>query len=106
MTIFLEILKQDLINGQHRNPADHPDYFTTTIFQLPTEMKTEIEIAGFKIEKVVPVEGPGWTMKNFEERWNDPIKKKRLMEVLSLIEDDEQLLTLTQHYIVIGSKEF
>src|SRR5690349_2214656 len=39
---FVKIMQQDLRDGQHRNPSDNPQYFTTAIFQLPKEMEKEI----------------------------------------------------------------
>jgi len=37
--MFLEILEQDLKDGEHRNPTSSPAYFTTTYFHLPEELK-------------------------------------------------------------------
>jgi ubiquinone/menaquinone biosynthesis C-methylase UbiE len=40
---FVEILRQDLRDGQHRNPTNNPNYFTTAFFHHPEDLKSEIE---------------------------------------------------------------
>jgi ubiquinone/menaquinone biosynthesis C-methylase UbiE len=101
---FVEILKQDLVNGQHRNPNNHPDYFTTTIFQLPEEMEGEFIEAGFSLLNCLPVEGPMWLANNFDQRWKNTDSRKQLLELLNLIEKDKASLLMTHHYIAVAEK--
>src|SRR5260370_24698280 len=44
---FRKIIADDLASGQHRNPANHPAYFTTAYFHRPEELADEIREAGF-----------------------------------------------------------
>ena len=101
---FMKILKQDLRDGQHRNETDNPQYFTTAIFQLPQELEGEIKTAGFSIKKTLPVEGPLWFVESFEKRWNNAVEKKKLLDILSSIENEPFSLVLTQHYVVVCGK--
>ena len=101
---FETILRRDLIDGQHRNPEHKDEYFTTAVFLLPEEMQQEFHLAGFIINEVLPVEGPMWITADFEKRWADEKRRNQLMDLLSLIERDEKLLHLTQHYIVVAEK--
>ncbi|HYF30835.1 MAG TPA: class I SAM-dependent methyltransferase [Chitinophagaceae bacterium] len=101
---FASILQQDLQNGQHRNPRNTLYYFTTAFFQLPAEMRDEMAHAGFAVTETLAVEGPGWLAANFDERWNDEAKRKQLLELIALVEHDENLLNITQHYLVIAKK--
>lgn len=102
---FVQIVRQDLKNGQHRNPTDNPQYFTSTFFHHPDELQQEIEDAGFKFEKVVAVEGPVWTMGNFSKHWDDPAKRALLLEFLRAVEEERALLGATAHMIGIGKKQ-
>ncbi len=102
---FVEIVRQDLKNGQHRNPTDNPQYFTTTFFHHPNELRQEIEDAGFTIEKIIAVEGPVWTMGNFAKHWDDPTKRALLLEFLRTIEEEPTLLGASAHMIGIGKKD-
>lgn len=101
---FVEILRQDLKDGQHRNPTDNPHYFTTTFFHYPGELREEIEEAEFTFEKVVAVEGPVWVMGNFSKHWDDRAKRDLLLEFLRTVEEERTLLGSTAHMIGIGKK--
>lgn len=101
---FMKILKEDLKTGEHKNPSGHPQYFTTAFFQLPNEMEEEISEAGFNLIKTLPVEGPLWFVKSFEERWHNSEQKKQLLNILTSIENESFSLVLTQHYVAVSTK--
>ncbi len=101
---FVEILRQDLKDGQHRNPTDNPHYFTSTFFHHPDDLQREIEEAGFTFEKVIAVEGPVWVMGNFAKHWDDPGKRSLLLEFLRTVEEERTLLGATAHMIGVGKK--
>ena len=101
---FVEIVRQDLKDGQHRNPTDNPQYFTTTFFHHPDELQREIEEAGFSFEKVIAVEGPVWVMGNFAKHWEDRGKRALLLEFLRTVEEERALLGATAHMIGVGRK--
>jgi hypothetical protein len=65
---FAAIVQQDLEQGQHRNPTDRWDYFTTAYFHRPEELKAEVVSAGFNCQAVLGLEGPGWILSDFDER--------------------------------------
>jgi SAM-dependent methyltransferase len=56
---FVDIVKRDLREGQHRNPENVDGWFTTAFFHLPHEICDEVEEAGLTVERLVGVEGPG-----------------------------------------------
>ncbi|HEY2371853.1 MAG TPA: class I SAM-dependent methyltransferase [Gaiellaceae bacterium] len=56
---FVEIVKRDLLEGQHRNPDNVEGWFTTAYFHLPYEICEEVEASGLTVERLVGVEGPG-----------------------------------------------
>ncbi len=64
---FMRIVQQDLRNGQHRNPKNHPNYFTTAFFHYPDELRSEIRQAGFNQVKVFAVEGFGELIPQFDK---------------------------------------
>jgi ubiquinone/menaquinone biosynthesis C-methylase UbiE len=101
---FVEILRQDLKDGQHRNPTDNPQYFTSTFFHKPDELRGEIEEAGFVFEKMIAVEGPVWVMGSFGRHWDDPQKRAVLLEFLRTVEDERALVGASAHLIGIGRK--
>jgi ubiquinone/menaquinone biosynthesis C-methylase UbiE len=101
---FVKIVKQDLSDGKHRNPTDHPHYFTTAHFHHPEELKKEIEEAGFFCERILPVEGLGGLLQDFTKRWQDSEKRIQLIEALRWIEDEPSLLGATHHLLAVVAK--
>jgi ubiquinone/menaquinone biosynthesis C-methylase UbiE len=99
---FREIIAADLASGQHRNPMNHPAYFTTAYFHRPEELGAEVRDAGFGEARILAVEGPAWCTALFGEAWGDPAQRKSLMEFLSLIELEPSILGASAHFIAVG----
>ncbi len=59
-SVFVEIIRGDLNDGEHPNPTNNPQYFTftTAFFHSPDEPRSEVEQSGFSIEKIPAIEGP------------------------------------------------
>jgi ubiquinone/menaquinone biosynthesis C-methylase UbiE len=102
--IFVGILAQDLQSGQHRNPTDSPEYFTTIFLHHPDELKREMQDAGFDVEKLVGVEGPAWFMSSLPEHWKVPEKRQLLLDLLRTVEQDQYILGASAHPMAIGRK--
>ena len=102
--LFLEILLQDLKDGQHRNPTNNVEYFTTTFFHHPDELTQEMVEAAFLVEKLLAVEGPVWCMSNFSDHWIVPEKRALLLNLLRTVEEDRYLLGVSAHLMAIGRK--
>jgi ubiquinone/menaquinone biosynthesis C-methylase UbiE len=101
---FQQILTADLETGQHRNPTNHPDYFTTTFFHRPDELAEEVREAGFCVESLVGVEGPAWFLANLAERMSDSAKREQLFGLLRAVECEPSLMGLSAHFLAIGRK--
>jgi ubiquinone/menaquinone biosynthesis C-methylase UbiE len=102
--IFVSILAQDLQSGQHRNPTQSPEYFTTTFLHHPDELKQEMQDAGFEVQKLIGVEGPAWFMSSLPEHWKVPEKRQRLLDLLRTVEQDPYILGVSAHPMAIGRK--
>jgi ubiquinone/menaquinone biosynthesis C-methylase UbiE len=101
---FVRIRNRDLVDGQHRNDSNHPDYFTTAYFHVPEELRTELEHAGFENVTVLGVEGPGWLFADFDERWADPLLRQDILHVAEALESERSVLGVSAHLIGIGLK--
>ena len=64
----------------------------------------EAQHVSFKFEKLIPVEGPMWMLKNFDDRWNDVRKREQMFEILETLENEEWMLSVSSHIIGIGYK--
>jgi SAM-dependent methyltransferase len=98
---FQEIVAGDLRDGQHRNPPER-DYFTTTFFHHPDELRVEVAEAGFSIEAVLGVEGPGWPLSDFAARWAQPSRRAEILAAARAVEAEPSLLGFNAHVLVVG----
>ncbi len=101
---FRSIVDQDLIDGQHRNPDNHPHYFTTTKFHEPTEFQREIEEAGYFDVKLHAVEGFGSQLADLKTQMDEESKKAVLYDYLRLVESEPSLLGLSPHIMAVARK--
>jgi hypothetical protein len=101
---FQQIVERDLLDGQQRNPNNRPHYFTTAFFHHPEEIKTEIEGAGLRHEKTLPVEGPFWIFADLENQWRDAGRRERLLKAIRSIENESSLVGASAHIIAVASK--
>jgi len=101
---FAAIANRDLADGQHRNSAGHPAYFTTAFFHHPDELRQEVADAGLVGVKLLAVEGPAWLLQDFETRWNDPGRRERLLDAVRRIESEPSLLGASAHLLAIAQK--
>jgi SAM-dependent methyltransferase len=101
--VFVRIVEGDLRDGQHRNPDNHPDYFTTAFFHHPEELQAEVHEAGWSIVETVGVEGSGWWMpKAFADWWDDQTRRERLLAAVRAVEHEPTLLGLGPHLMVVA----
>ena len=102
--VFLEIVKEDIKTGHHRNPTGKPQYFTTAYFHQPDELKHELLTTKLNNVSVLGIQGPGWLMPDFNNRWDDQEEREILMSLLELIETEPSLLGASAHTMAIGKK--
>jgi ubiquinone/menaquinone biosynthesis C-methylase UbiE len=99
---FRKIVAGDLATGQHRNPTNQMEYFTTAYFHRPEELADEVHEAGFADTQIFAVEGPVWCTAHFGEAWEDPAQRKRLMEFLAVIEREPSAHGASAHFIAVA----
>ncbi len=99
-----EIVEQDIANGQHRNPTNHPRYFTTAYFHHPSELAEEMADAGLRRVATLAIEGLGWLATQRED-WNDPKQRERILTAVRLTEQEPSVLGATSHLLAIARIE-
>jgi ubiquinone/menaquinone biosynthesis C-methylase UbiE len=99
---FRKIVAADLASGQHRNPMNHPAYFTTAYFHRPEELAAEVHDAGFGDVQILAVEGPAWSAALFREAWDDPAQRRSLMEFLMMIEREPSVQGASAHIMAVA----
>jgi SAM-dependent methyltransferase len=98
---FRAIVERDLVDGQHRNPTSH-DYFTTTFFHHPDELRAEVLDAGFSLDALLGVEGPAWALPDLAARWADPERRREILAAARAVESEPSLLGFHAHILAVG----
>jgi SAM-dependent methyltransferase len=101
---FARIVDQDLEDGQHRNPTNHPHYFMETFFHHPEELRGEVAESGISVDGMYGIEGPAWLLQNLEHHWNDEGRRERMLGVVRRVESEPTLLGASAHVMVVGRK--
>ena len=99
---FVAIMRRDLEDGQHRNPTERIDYYTTAYFHHPDEITTEIEAAGFTNPIVYGIEGPGWLLPDVGDRMKDPARRNELLQIAGLLQTEPHLLGANAHLLAVA----
>ena len=102
---FRKIIADDLASGQHRNPGNRPEYFTTAYFHHPGQLASEVREAGFGDLKILAVEGPVWSTAHVLEAWTDETQRQDLMDFLALIEQEGSLVGASAHLIAVAHRQ-
>jgi ubiquinone/menaquinone biosynthesis C-methylase UbiE len=101
---FARIVEQDLRNGQHRNPTERLDYFTTAYFHHPEELAAEVRATGLAVEGVYGLEGPGWILPDVAERMADAERRETLLRVARMLETEPLIVGSSAHLLAVAQR--
>ena len=102
--IFQEIMRVDLESGQHRNPTNHPSYFTDAFFHHPDGLVREVNEAGFEVKGLFAVEGIAYMLGDAVKDWESGKLGEFIQEVMTKIEQEPSLMGASPHIICVGRK--
>ena len=101
---FENILKGDLKDGDHFNPVNHPMYFTDAHFHTQKEIEEEFSAAGFANFEIKAIEGFGWLIPEFGQKWNDASSKEQMLVYIRQTENDPIMIGISAHVMTIAKK--
>ena len=101
---FENIVNQDIEDGNHFNPVNHPMYFTDAHFHTQKEIEEEFATAGLSKFNTIAIEGFGWLTPNFTERWNDEDSRNKMLHYIKLTENDPVMIGISAHVMTIATK--
>ena len=101
---FARIVEQDLRDGQHRNPTERLDYFTTAYFHRPEDLAAEVRAAGFALDGVYGIEGPGWILPDVAERMGDAQGRASLLQAARMVELEPSVVGSSAHLLAVAQR--
>jgi hypothetical protein len=101
---FVRIVERDLHDGQHRNPEQRPEWFTTAYFHHPDELAEEVRDAGLILDDLLAVEGPSWLMPDFDARWQDERRRQQLLDAIARVEREPSMLGVSAHLLAVAHR--
>jgi ubiquinone/menaquinone biosynthesis C-methylase UbiE len=101
---FMKIIKRDLKTGQHRNPKNVPEYFTTSFFHSPVELREELIEAGFKSVNLYALTGFAWLLHRLKQYWTNRLLRNRLLSILRELEQEPSIIGVSDHLLATGRK--
>lgn len=96
------VVKEALNDGSFQGHSE--GLFTTAYMHRPTDLAQEVSQAGFTDPVVYNVEGPGFLVANFSERWADPDRHEALIDAARLVETEPELLGASSHLLAVAQK--
>jgi SAM-dependent methyltransferase len=99
---FRNIVENDLLTGQHRNPTGQPGWFTTSYFHHPDELALEAEEAGLRVRDILGVEGIAPWIRSLQERWAEPEGREAILFSAEATASERVLLGLSPHLLLVA----
>jgi len=91
------LVERDLADGTHL-PKDAA-LFTTAYFHRPEELAGEIEEAGFALDGLFGVEGPGWLR---AESLDDEQARENVIRVARSVEQEPAIIGASAHFLALA----
>ncbi len=99
---FRVIVDRDLLDGQHRNLTNRPEWFTTAYFHRPEELADEARDAGLEVVEVVGVEGMAGWLPQLEGRLESDTERETVLFSARVTEFEPTLLGLSAHLVLVA----
>ena len=102
--MFQGMLDRVLETGRHFNPTDNVQYFTTSFFHEPNQLRAELEETGFVDVAVIAVEGIAWVAKDLDARLRDPARRGYVLDLVRRLETEPSILGASPHLLALGRR--
>ena len=99
---FVDIIRRDLEEGQHRGVPGTTRYFTTAFFHRPEELAADIRESGFRQKGLFSVQGPAQFAPDLAARMAHPARRAQLLDLIRLVEQEETLLGAASHIAAVA----
>jgi SAM-dependent methyltransferase len=97
------IVEADLAHGEHRPVGRTVELFTTAYFHRPDALQAEVEEAGFVVDALLGVEGPGWSRPDVEI---DDETFATLLQMARAVEQEPAIIGASAHLLAVARPTF
>jgi len=102
---FFEMCKNELTSGIHNPPDDFPWLLTEAYYHKPEQLKEEFLQQDLTYLNTYAVEGMAWLDKDFFANMRNEKKRKTLIELLQVTENDSYILPFSPHMMIAVKKQ-
>lgn len=101
---YLNSVLHERNEGNHRNETSDPRNFTTAFFHRPDELGQELTESGWRDCELLGLEGLGWGIQDFDERWADESYREVLLRIAEAFQEEQSLVAASPHMIGVARK--
>lgn len=102
---FFEMCKNELTSGIHNPPDDFPWLLAEAYYHKPEQLKEEFIQQDLTYLNTYAVEGMAWLDKDFFANMLNHKKRKTLIELLQVTENDSYILPFSPHMMIAVKKQ-
>ena len=102
--VYMDMLKREMSTGEHIRPSKYPRIIADAYFHTPEGLCSELSDGGFSILGKHAVEGCVWFTPELNNKWEDPDRRARLLEILHASETDDSMMGISPHFLVVAKK--
>ena len=102
---FFDMCKEELTTGIHNPPEGFPWLLAEAFYHNPEQLKTEFLSQELVYLNTYAVEGMAWLDNRFFANIAHEQKKKTLLELISITENDPYLLPFSPHMMIATKKQ-
>ncbi len=102
--VYMHMILNEMRTGEHHRPEKYPNFIANAYFHTSGQLREEIMDSGFKILGTHAVEGCIWFVPGLNEKWENKANRQRLLTILHETEQEETLMGMSPHFMVVAKK--
>ncbi len=102
--IYMDMILGEMRTGEHHRPEKYPNFIANAYFHTSEQLREEITGSGFEILGTHAVEGCIWFVPDLNAKWENENSRKRLLTILHETEQEETLMGMSPHFMVVARK--
>ncbi len=102
--VYNNMIENELLSGVHIRPKEYPYFIAQAYFHTPLGLQKEIEAVGFETIQKHAIEGIIWFTPYLNEKWEDKDSRDRLLNIVRHTENEDEIMGMSPHFMVVSRK--